>query len=221
MFDLRFLFALCCLGIIFLGGCTQVPPPHAALQAEIRHTAQEFYVAVAAKDARMVYHYMDDELKSEISFEAFQDYFNVNYSRFLTFATALRDEMGAQPPVISAQMDQDPCAQMQVITDSAGEWKVSKLPTRAATETPTQRKAALIQALRTPQFLAVIEDYAHRHPEIERTKVRQLKRILAFEDIPVLNVRFVATDAIIDFGSAQQIRMTCEPQGWRLVSCSL
>jgi hypothetical protein len=201
--------------------CTHPQPPQTAMQNEITQTIDGFYDAVAAKDARATYAYLDDDLKNDISWEAFQSYFDTHYSQFLTFAIRLHDESAARQADISAQMPDDPCAQLRLVTDETGQWRVANVPRHAAAESPEQRKTALIQALRTRQFHAVVDDYATRHPEIDRAKIRQLKRVLAFENIPVQNVRFVAKDAIIDIGYDKHIRMSCEPQGWRLVSCSL
>lgn len=209
------------LTLVFVSGCMPSQTPRTALEAEVAHVVNDFYQAVQAKDARRVYNVLDDDLKKSFTYDAFQKYFESHYSQFLTFATGLHDEWNAQPSVISAQLENDPCAEMRLITNDEGYWRLAKVPGYAAADSEEKRKNALIQALRTRQFHAVVDDYALRHPEIERAKIRQLKRVLAFENIPVQNVNFVATEAIIDIGYDRQIRMSCEPQGWRLVSCSL
>jgi hypothetical protein len=72
--------------------CTHPQPPQTAMQNEITQTIDGFYDAVAAKDARATYAYLDDDLKNDISWEAFQSYFDTHYSQFLTFAIRLHDE---------------------------------------------------------------------------------------------------------------------------------
>lgn len=210
----------CAISLAVVCACAHTQTPHDTLQAEIQNTIEDFYQAVQAQDAKTIYQ-MNSEWQDAYTLDEFEHYFQTHKGQFRVFAENLRNESRAQLPEISAQRADDPCAAMQLVTHADGQWRLTKVPGHDAAQTEEMRKKALLQALKTSQFHAIVENYASTHPEIPSANFRQLKRVLAFENIPLHNIQFVATEAVIDIGNGKNIRMSCETKGWRLVSCNL
>ena len=198
-------------------GCAPDPEnPRVVAQGEVRAFADDFYDAVASRDAARVYALV--AANEQISRQDFETIFSENYDIFMAHAIRLRDDAATDVVHLSAQRRDDPCASVDLVFED-DRWQISTVPSPEAARTVEERKQDLISLIQTHAFMSVFDAYGTAHPELDAARMRQIKRYIAYETIPVQNVSFSGNVATVSVAEDARIFLTCSPQGWSLSQC--
>lgn len=209
------------LFVLFLSflfaGCAGSITPHEAAIDEIHHQTGQFAQAVEAKNASLVYDLLDPSWKSQFDKSSFSSYFFENYDIFVEYSLKISEQ--TQFDELSARMTDDPCAQFRLGPDNNGQWRIVHVDNTILS--PDELRHSLIRALKTQQFLTMLDTCQQQHPEISTSDLRHLKRVVAYDTIPDENVTFSADNAVITIPQTAKLHLICSPEGWRLAQCSL
>ena len=224
MFHLHTKLMLAAVGIsLFVTSCASTSSPRETMNGEIHAAISDFQNAVQRKDASAVWQMLDKSWKSQFTQAEFESFFLQNHDIFLEYAKILNEDANrsdlSQAFGFHARMKGDPCGSYQLVLNEHGEWKLSRIAEDFRSE--SEQKSDLLKAIKTQQFLALLDEYSRIHPELPKSSFRHIRRVLVYEDIPLDNVEFAATDAIVTVPQTARIRMKCDESGWRLVQCSL
>ncbi len=212
---MMYLFVL--LLSLLVAGCAGSLTPQKAAFDEIHHQTDRFAQAVRAKNASLVYDLLDPAWSSQFDKNSFSSYFFDNYDIFVEYSSRISEQ--SQFDELSARMTDDPCAQILLAPDGNGQWQIVHVENNILA--PDELRHSLIRALKTQQFLTMLDTCQQQHPEITASDLRHLKRVVAYDDIPDQNVVFSADNAVITIPQTARIQLICSPEGWRLAQCSL
>lgn len=195
-------------------GCTPAPSARSQVQGAVQGTVDRFVAAVSAHDADAVYALLPPVWRVKFTKGEFSSFFGQNYDMFVEFSTRLLDN--SEVLGVSAQLEGDPCGLTAWEADADGNFKLRRVPLPV----PHTARQDLLQAMRSRQFMAVLDEYAAGHPEWDGQALRHLRRVLEFGDIGAENVEFYARDAVVTVPDTAILYLTCSPDGWRIVQCS-
>ena len=187
-----------------------------ATQAQVRYFADEFYASVLDRDAKHVYRLT---MPTGMDEETFKSFFEENYIIFLEQAYRLRDASQIGVTEIYALRHDEPCGGLRFIVDSNHAWKLQTVPGPQAAESVEMQKKSLIEHIQTRQFMRILDTYSLEHPEMQASRLRALKRSIAYEEIPVQNVRFMGPTATVTLEANARLYFTCDSGTWRLSQC--
>lgn len=205
----------------FFTSCATTQSPYPKEVTDAVETVSNFYDAVKNKNIDKTYQYLSEIYRERYSKEEFEALFLDNYDFYYEYASQLKDSASPEDIRISAQPIGDPCADIDLMQNIDGTWKMRKVPPRQAAQTEEMRRTALLEALKTRAFLSLIDNYSIQHPELDKQSVRQIKRFLTYDYISPDKIQFYGREAIISVTDDTQLRMACGKNGWRLTQCIL
>ncbi len=212
-----FLCLLLLLAGLSMPGCTKAPAdPIQGTRDALVSFADDFYAAVSAHDADRVYRMI---VHDDLDPAAFKSQFEMNYPVFLEYALRLKDETFSGNVDIHAQRTDDPCGSPKLVPDSQNHWKLQAVPDSKADASVETRKNDLISLIQTRQFMALLDTYALAHPELDASKMRDLKRYIAYQDIPAQSVTFSGPVAAVRLEDKARLYLICSAKGWSLSQC--
>ena len=213
----RFLVFIATLGFVCFAGCAGRNAPQVAAEADLRQFIAGFAEAVAQKDADAVYAMLGGNWHRAFDKGSFRTYFGENYDEFVELASQWHDD--ARPFSISGQWEGDPCASARFAFDDGGKWMLEDVP--KAWEPPEDVRHALVQILKTQRFMRVLDEYFAQNPTISFAELRHVKRVIAYEPIPVDTIVLEGRHAVVDVPGTARLDLQCDAQGWRLRQCQL
>ena len=212
-----FIFILMLLASLLSTGCAKAPAdPIQGTRDALVSFADEFYDAVSAHDANRVYRLI---VHDEMDPAFFKSQFEANYPVFLEYALRLKDETSSGNIEMHAQRVNDPCGSPRLIPDNGNNWQLQTVPNSNADASVEARKTDLISLIQTRQFMALLDAYALAHPELDASKMRDLKRYIAYQDIPVQSVTFSGPVAAVRLENKAHLYLICSAKGWSLSQC--
>jgi hypothetical protein len=214
---IRHLYPLWISLTLMIGGCAR-PQENIteATQSELISFADDFYEAVSAHDANRVYQMIAHR---DMDLDFFKARFEKNYAVFLENAERLRDEAIAGNIEIYSQRVEDPCGFMRFEPTHDNHWQLQHVPNSNAAQPPEAIKKSLISLVQTYQFLAKLDAYALSHPELNATKLRHLKRYIAYNELTPDDIVFSGPVATIILDDMARITLICDAKEWRLSQC--
>ena len=205
------------MAYLSLYGCAKAPAdPIQGTRDALVSFADDFYDAVSAHDADRVYRMI---VHDDMDPAFFKSRFDMNYPVFLEYALRLKDEASSGNIGIHAQRQSDPCGSPRLVPDHQNQWKLQTVPGSDADASVEARKTNLISRIQTRQFMALLDTYALAHPELDAAQMRDLKRYLAYHDIPAQSVTFSGPIASVRLEDKARLYLICSANGWSLSQC--
>ena len=195
-------------------GCASTNGIYEQTQSALSNTIDEMYQAAVEHNTSRLYSYLSHATREQYTESEFKEYFDQNDQYIIDYLGKLRDETQIQPYSVRAIQTGDPCGSLSLTLNTDDQWILDQIPERNAIDNTESRKLRLLNALRTKQFVRMINSYSQNHPEIAPENIREILRLL--DRMDENHISFSGQTAILSMDESHEISMICTKEGWIL-----